>query len=81
MVSKAKSIRGSSQAIDYILNDKGQAVELERNGLVGINGKEILSELRMVQDGNKACHNNTMTIILSPDSKQGDYTQEQLKEF
>jgi len=81
MVSKAKSIRGSSQAIDYILNDKGQAIELDRNGLVGSNGKEILSELRMVQGGNTTCHNNTMTIVLSPDSKQGDYSQEELKAF
>ena len=52
MVSKAKSVRGSSQAIDYILNDKGQAVELDRNGLVGSDGKEILNELRMVQETN-----------------------------
>lgn len=43
MISKAKSVRGSSQAIDYILNDKGQAIELDRNGLVGKDGKEILS--------------------------------------
>jgi len=81
MVSKAKSIRGSSQSIDYILNDKGQAIELDRNGLVGTNGKEILSELRMVQEENKTCHNNTMTIVLSPDSKQGNYSQEELKTF
>lgn len=81
MVSKAKSIRGSSQAIDYILNDKGQAIELDRNGLVGTNGKEILSEFRMVQEGNTTCHNNTMTIVLSPDSKQGNYSQEKLKAF
>lgn len=81
MVSKAKSIRGSSQAIDYILNDKGQAVELDRNGLVGTNGKEILQELRMVQQGNTTCYNNTFTIVLSPDSKQGNYTSDELKTF
>ena len=81
MISKAKSIRGSGKAIDYILNDKGQAIELDRNGLVGTNGNEILQELRMVQAENTACHNNTISIVLSPDSKQGDYTQEQMREF
>lgn len=81
MVSKAKSVRGSSQAIDYILNDKGQAVELDRNGLVGTDGKEILRELRMVQQENASCYNNTITIVLSPDSKQGDYSAEELKIF
>lgn len=81
MISKAKSIRGSGKAIDYILNDKGQAIELDRNGLVGNNGNEILQELRMVQSENKACHNNTISIVLSPDSKQGDYSQEELRTF
>ncbi len=81
MISKAKSIRGSSQAIDYILNDKGQAMELDRNGLAGSNGKEILKELRMVQEQNTLCHNNTLTIVLSPDSKQGDYSLEEMKTF
>ena len=35
----------------------------------------------MVQAENTACHNNTISIVLSPDSKQGDYTQEQMREF
>lgn len=81
MVSKAKSVRGSSQAIDYILNDKGQAIELDRNGLVGSDGKEILNELRMVQETNTNCHNNTISIVLSPDSSQGDYSLEEMKTF
>lgn len=81
MISKAKSIRGSTQAIDYILNDKGQAVELDRNGVVGENGKEILSEFRMVQAENKACEQNTISIVLSPDSQQGKYSEEQLRVF
>jgi hypothetical protein len=81
MVSKAKSVRGSSQAIDYILNDKGQAIELDRNGLVGSDGKEILNELRMVQEANTNCHNNTISIVLSPDSAQGDYSLEEMKTF
>lgn len=81
MISKAKSIRGSTQAIDYILNDKGQAVELDRNGVAGQNGKEILSEFRMVQAENKVCNQNTISIVLSPDSQQGKYSEEQLRAF
>jgi hypothetical protein len=81
MISKAKSIRGSTQAIDYILNDKGQAVELDRNGVAGQNGKEILSEFRMVQAENKVCNQNTISIVLSPDSEQGKYSEEKLRAF
>lgn len=81
MISKAKSIKGSSQAIDYILNDKGQAIELDRNGLVGNDGKEILQELRMVQAENRNCQNNTMSIVLSPDAEQGSLSSDELKKL
>ena len=81
MISKAASTKGSPQAIDYILNDKGQAIELDRNGVVGENGKEILSEFRMVQAENKVCEKNTISIVLSPDSEQGKYSEEQLRSF
>lgn len=79
MISKAKSIKGSSQAIDYILDDKGLAVELDRYGLVGNDGKEILQELRMVQDQNRACQNNTISIVLSPDAGQGKFEMHELR--
>ncbi|WP_313139196.1 relaxase/mobilization nuclease domain-containing protein [Myroides sp.] len=79
MISKAKSVRGSSQAIDYILNDKGQAIELDRNGLVGKDGKEILQELRMVQSENQNCKNNTISIVLSPDADQGKLSNKELR--
>lgn len=81
MISKAKSVRGSSQAIDYILNDKGLAIELDRNGLVGNDGKEILQELRMVQAENRNCQNNTMSIVLSPDAEQMNFSQDELRKM
>jgi len=81
MISKAKSVKGSSQGIDYILNDKGLAVELDRNGLVGKEGKEILRELRMVQFENRNCLNNTLSIVLSPDVGQGSFSNEELKKM
>lgn len=68
MVSKASSRQGSRQAIDYILSDKvlGKAIELDRNGLIGRNGTEILNEMRFVQASNKRCLNNTISLIISP---------------
>jgi len=68
MVSKASSRQGSRQAIDYILSDKtlGKAIELDRNGVVGKNGTEILNEMRFVQSTNKRCLNNTISLIISP---------------
>jgi len=81
MISKAKSIKGSSQGIDYILDDKGLAFELDRNGLVGKDGKEILQELRMVQAENRTCQNNTLSIVLSPDARQRSLSPEELKKM
>ena len=75
MVSKANSTKGSTQAIDYILSDKGQAVELDRNLVSGSNGKEILDEMRFVQSANRNCVNNTISIILSPGQDIGKNLQ------
>lgn len=80
MVSKANSTGGSSQAIDYILNDKGKAEELDRNGVVGENGKEILAEMRFVQSQNNNCKNNTISMIISPNQTAGtDFTRTELR--
>ena len=49
MVRKAKAVKGSAQAINYILNDKGQAQELGRNLVRGENGEESLAERREIQ--------------------------------
>ena len=70
MVSKANATKGSSQAIDYIMNDKGQAEELDRNLISGENGKEVLAEMREIQSLDSRCENNTYSIVLSPDASQ-----------
>lgn len=83
MVSKASSRQGSRQAIDYILSDKvlGKAIELDRNGLVGRNGTEILNEMRFVQSTNKRCLNNSISLIISPNPDVGkDLTIPQLRD-
>lgn len=78
MVSKAKATKGSARAIDYLFADKGQAVELDRNGIAGMNGTEILSEFREIQALNGNCINNTYSIVISP-SNERDFTDGELK--
>lgn len=39
MVSKATATKGSSQAFDYLLDDKGHAQELDRNLITGRMGR------------------------------------------
>ena len=78
MVGLAKATKGSTQAIDYIMNDKGEAVELTRNYVMGENGQEVLAEVREVQRLNTRCENNTYTLVLSPDASQAKLPQEEL---
>lgn len=80
MVSKASSTKGSSQAIDYIMNEEKQGYELCRNDLIGKNGTEILQEFREIQGLNERCRNNTFSIVLSPANDQV-HTSEELKKF
>lgn len=82
MVSKAKAVRGSAQSIDYIMSDKemGDALILDSNGLAGENGNEMLSEMRFIQQSNTNCHNNCVSIVLSP-SDEKKFTTEELKEL
>lgn len=78
MVSKAKATKGSVRAINYLFDDKGQAVELDRNGIAGMNGTEILSEFREIQALNGNCINNTYSIVISP-SNEREFTDGELK--
>lgn len=80
MIGLGKATLGSSQAIDYVLNDKenGPAEELLRNGLSGEDGTEILQELRDIQSENTRCRNNTYSFVLSPDSKRS-FTSDELR--
>lgn len=80
MVSKATATKGSSQAFDYLLDDKGHAQELDRNLITGENGQELLAEFREVQAQNTNCINNTYSIVLSP-SNERSFTNAELKEL
>ncbi|GIM53295.1 relaxase/mobilization nuclease domain-containing protein [Capnocytophaga cynodegmi] len=80
MVSKATATKGSIQALDYLLDDRGKAIELDRFGIAGENGMEILSEFREVQALNTRCINNTYSIVLSP-SNEREFSLEELREI
>ena len=81
MVSLAKATKGSTQAIDYIMNDKGHAVELDRNMVMGENGQDILSEFREIQSLNTRCENNTYSIVLPPDAAQVKFSNDELQQL
>jgi len=82
MVSKAKSIRGSVKAISYIQSDKslGDAMELDRNGIISNDPKEILDELRLMQEANEKCQKNTISIVISPSSER-EFSRAELREI
>lgn len=65
MTGKAKAVKGSSQGLDYLLNDKGTAVELLRNGLFGKDGSEMFREFKMMTPNNPT-KNLALSIVVSP---------------
>ena len=83
MVSKANATAGSASSIDYIEeeNDKKKAVELDRNLISGEGGNEILREFREVQALKPNVKKNTYSMILSPDSSQKKFSQDELREL
>lgn len=80
MTGKAKAVKGSSQGLDYLLNDRGTAVELLRNGLIGKNGIEMFREFKMMIPNNPT-KNLALSIVVSPhkiytkDFKESDWQQ------
>ncbi|OYD44274.1 hypothetical protein CHU00_17690 [Sphingobacterium cellulitidis] len=65
MTGKAKAVKGNSQGLDYLLNDKGTALELLRNGLIGKNGTEMFREFKMMTPNNPT-KNLALSIVVSP---------------
>lgn len=78
MVGKGASSKGSMKAFDYILDDRGKAIELNRNLLGGKNGFELLKEFRFTQQFNRNCENNTFSFVLSP-APDRDYKISELR--
>lgn len=82
MISKAKSVKGSSKGIEYIQSDKelGDALELDRNGIISKEPNEIMDEFRIMQQANERCEKNTISMVISP-SEEKQFTIPELREI
>ena len=80
MVGKGASTKGSVKAFDYILDDLGKAVELDRHLVGGKNGVELLKEFRFAQQFNHYCENNTFSFVLSP-APDREHSIKELREY
>lgn len=49
MICETKATKGSAKSMQYQANDKGFAVEVARNGLIGDNPKEWHSQMRAIE--------------------------------
>ncbi|MCB6088260.1 relaxase/mobilization nuclease domain-containing protein, partial [Flavobacterium psychrophilum] len=70
MVGKAKSIGHTSNAVDYG-KDKPNSQEISRNKLIGNSGYDIEQEFKVYQNLNSNAKFNTISVVLSPDPKDG----------
>jgi len=81
MIGKARSIAHAASSIDYA-KDRLQGHELDRQYVSGTTGKEIQREFRVVQDMNRRCGKNTISVVLSPSPEDGKVlSKEQLKDI
>lgn len=82
MVSKAKAIKGSAKSIEYIQSDKtlGDAIELDRYGIISDDPNEILHEMRVMQEANEKCQKNIISIVISPSSEK-EFSKAELREI
>ncbi|ELV7525740.1 relaxase/mobilization nuclease domain-containing protein [Flavobacterium psychrophilum] len=79
MVGLAKACSGGGALGNYICDER-KGYELDRNNLCGETPKEMIEEMKMIQDLNKRATNKTFSLVLSPDIKDGkNLSDEQLK--
>ncbi|MEB3801744.1 relaxase/mobilization nuclease domain-containing protein [Flavobacterium columnare] len=70
MIGLAKACNGGGALANYVL-DESKGYELDRNLLCGSTPKEMVEEMRMIQDLNQKATNKTFSMVLSPDVKDG----------
>jgi hypothetical protein len=81
MIGMAKSCSGGGALANYVMNDiKGY--ELDRNNICGTTPKEIVEEMKMIQDLNQRATNKTFSMVISPDIKDGkNLSDDELREI
>lgn len=81
MTSSAKSIYGSSQAVDYLIEEH-KGYELDRNLIYGSTSSEIMQSFKMQQSLNDQCQKKFITAYISPAPEDGKkLTDKELKEI
>lgn len=70
MIALAKSCSGGGSLLNYIMSDK-KGYELFRSNLCGRNSKEIMEEIKIIQDFNQRATNKTLSLVLSPSIEDG----------
>lgn len=81
MIGMAKACSGGGSLLNYIMNDE-KGYELFRNNLCGLNPKEIIEEISIIQDLNHRAKNKTLSLVLSPSIEDGNNLSDtELKEI
>ncbi len=81
MISKAKSCPGGTALFNYVVNE-AKGYELLRNHISGVTPKEMYNDMRVFQQQNLRCVNNTISMVLSPTIADGKrITNNELKEL
>lgn len=81
MTASAKSIKGSSQHVDYLIDER-KGYELGRNMLYGDKSSEIMRSFRMQQSLNSECNKKFITAYISPEPRDGQrLSDKELKEI
>ncbi|MBM7421050.1 MULTISPECIES: relaxase/mobilization nuclease domain-containing protein [Chryseobacterium] len=70
MIGMAQSCKGGAALGNYVMQDE-KGYELCRNGVCGEDSKEILQEMKIIQDLNQNAQNKTFSLVLSPEKSEG----------
>lgn len=70
MIGMAQSCSGGSALANYVMQDE-KGYELCRNNLCGESPKEILKEMKIIQNLNENAKNKTFSLVLSPEKEDG----------
>ena len=70
MIGLATSCNGGGALANYVL-DENKGYELDRNLLCSSSPKEMVEEMKMIQDLNQRATNKTFSLVLSPHSEDG----------
>lgn len=81
MIGLAKACSGGGTLGNYVMDEK-KGYELDRNLICGENPKEIMEEMKSIQNLNQRASNKTFSLVLSPDIKDGkNLSNKDLKEI